>query len=228
MDRRPLPAAGDAMRQRPFGEIGGTTFHVVNRAIHGQLLFRDFGAYLAYVRLLARMLGRVPIDMFAFCLMPNHVHFLLRPAGERDLVSFMQQLTSQHAMGLRRWTGTKGRGAVYQSRYWASPVQKNLYFCRVARYIERNPVRAVLVDRADQWLWSSASPIAAVQGVELAEWPVPRPSHWRNFVDGVEPPHELDYIRLQTQNRLPIGEPLEAEVSLATSATPVIAVSNRK
>src|SRR5690349_320974 len=102
------------MRQRPFGEIGGTTFHVVNRAIEGQLLFRDFGAYLAYMRLLARTLERVRVDMFGFCLMPNHVHFLLRPSGERDLVAFMQRLTSQHAMGLRRWTGTKGRGAVYQ------------------------------------------------------------------------------------------------------------------
>jgi putative transposase len=211
------------MRQRPFGEIGGTTFHVVNRAIEGQLLFRDFGSYLTYMRLMARALDRVPIDVFAFCLMPNHVHFLVRPAGERDLVSFMQKLTSQHAMGLRRWTGTRGRGAVYQSRYWASPVQNLLYFCRVVRYVERNPVRALLVDRAEHWLWSSASRIAILQGIHLAEWPVPRPAHWPSFIDGVEPQHELDYIRLQTRNRLPIGEPLETEASLASSATTVVA-----
>jgi putative transposase len=202
------------MRQRPFGEIGGTTFHVVNRAIEGQLLFRDFGGYLAFMRLMARTLARVPVDMFGFCLMPTHVHFLLRPTGERDLVIFMQQLTSQHAMGLRRWTGTKGRGAVYQSRYWASPVQNDLYFCRVARYVERNPVRARLVESANQWLWSSGAPIAAVQGIELADWPVPRPSHWRSFVDALEPPNELAYIRLQTQNRLPIGERLESRAPL--------------
>jgi putative transposase len=225
----PAPrAAGDAMRQRPFGEIGGTTFHVVNRAIEGQLLFRDFGAYLAYMRLLERTLGCVPVDMFGFCLMPNHVHFLLRPSGERDLVTFMQRLTSQHAMGLRRWTGTKGRGAVYQSRYWASRVHNELYFCRVARYVERNPVRARLVDRAEEWLWSSASPIPMVQGINLAEWPVPRPAHWRSYIDGVEPPDDLAYIRQQTLNRLPIGERLEAETGPASPAPLVVVSSERK
>lgn len=203
------------MRPRPFGEVAGTTFHVVNRAIEGQLLFRDFGAYLAFVRLMARALERSPVDLFAFCLMPNHVHLLLRPAGERDLVAFMQWLTSQHAMGLRRWSGTTGRGAVYQSRYWASAVQNDLYFCRVARYIERNPVRASLVDRTHDWLWSSASAIGLVQGIELAEWPVPRPSHWRSFVDVVESQQDLAYLRLQTLNRLPIGEPLEKEAQSA-------------
>ncbi|MEO5822474.1 MAG: transposase [Vicinamibacteraceae bacterium] len=216
------------MRQRPFGDIAGTTFHVVNRAIEGQLLFRDFGAYLAYTRLMARALDRVPIDMFAFCLMPNHVHFLLRPTGERDLVAFMQWLTSRHAMGVRRWSGTIGRGAVYQSRYWASPVQKELYFCRVARYIERNPVRASLVDRTHEWLWSSASPVGAVQGIKRAEWPVPRPSHWRSFVEGVESQSDLDYIRLQTLNRLPIGEAKEVDAISAIAEPIRDAATDRK
>jgi putative transposase len=204
------------MRPRPFGEIAQTTFHVVNRAIEGQLLFRDFGAYLAFIRLMSRALARVPIDMFAFCLMPNHWHLLLRPTAERDLVAFMQWLTSQHAMGVRRWTGTTGRGAVYQSRYWASAVHEQLYFCRVARYIERNPVRAGLADRTAGWLWSSASSVGPVQGITLAEWPVPRPCHWRSFVDGIESQQDLDYVRLRTRNRLPIGEPLELDALSAT------------
>jgi putative transposase len=215
------------MRPRPFGEIAGTTFHVVNRAIEGQLLFRDFGAYLAYIRLMARALDRGPIDLFAFCLMPNHVHLLLRPGGERDLVSFMQWLTSQHAMGLRRWSGTTGRGAVYQSRYWASPVQKELYFCRVARYIERNPVRASLAERTDRWLWSSASAVGPVQSIKLAEWPVPRPRHWRAFVDVVESQQDLAYIRLQTLNRQPIGEPSEAEAQSAIAESSDIALAEK-
>jgi putative transposase len=216
------------MRPRPFGDIAGTTFHVVNRAIEGQLLFRDFGAYLAFIRLMARAIDRVPIDMFAFCLMPNHVHLLLRPSGERDLAAFMQWLTSQHAMGVRRWSGTTGRGAVYQSRYWASPVQNDRYFCRVVRYVERNPVRASLAVRTHEWLWSSASPVGPVQGIELAEWPVPKPSHWRSFVDGVESPQDLEYIRLRTLNRLPIGEPLETDALSAVTEPIGVAVTGQK
>jgi putative transposase len=214
------------MRTRPFGEFTGTTFHVVNRAIEGHVLFRDFGDYLAYMRLLSRALERGAVSMFAFCLMPNHVHFLLRPETERALPAFMQWLTSLHAQGLRRWRGTRGRGAVYQARYWASPVQNRLYFCRVARYIERNPVRACLTERSRDWLWSSAAPTAVAQGIQLAEWPVPRPAHWRSFVDGVEAQTDLDYIRLRTLNRLPIGESQEAIALSESVSGPSVALTD--
>lgn len=209
------------MRTRPFGDLAGTTFHVVNRAIEGQVLFRDFGDYLAFVRLLSRALDRSAVSMFAFCLMPNHVHFLLRPSTDHALPAFMQWLTSMHAQGLRRWRGTRGRGAVYQSRYWASPVHNQLYFCRVVRYIERNPVRASLTGRSSDWLWSSAGSTIAVQGIQLAEWPVPRPAHWRSFVDGLEAQQDLDYIRLRTLNHLPIGEEQEASALLDKCGRPI-------
>ena len=66
------------IRQR--ADHAGPTYHVVNRAVFGQLLYKDFGEYLAYVRLMASVLDPSPIELFAFCLMPNHVHLLLADA----------------------------------------------------------------------------------------------------------------------------------------------------
>jgi len=185
----------------------GTTFHVVNRATRGELLFEDFGEYLAFLRLLAWALSRAPVDLFAYCLMPNHWHLLLRPATHRDLSAFIYALSKEHALGLRRWRGCEGHGAVYQGRYRASPVHTDTYFYRAVRYVERNPVRAKLAERADEWLWSSASRIGAIQGVLLTDWPLPRPSNWAEFVSDVEPQRDVDFIRQRTRRCEPLADP---------------------
>ena len=163
------------MPTRPRADHAGPTYHVVNRAVFGQLLYEDFGEYLAYVRLMAWALEQSPVDLFAFCLMPNHVHLLLRTPEEREMSAFMHRLTMTHALRLRGWRGTRGRGAVYQSRFKASLVANDSYFYRAVRYVERNPVRAKFVQRVEDWMWSSASPVAMLQGVGLARWPLPRP-----------------------------------------------------
>ena len=200
------------MPNHPTAGHAGTIFHVVNRATRGQLLFEDFGEYLLFNRLLAWALGRTPIDLFAYCLMPNHWHLLLRPEASHDLSQFMYDLTKQHALELRRWRDNLGTGAVYQGRYRASPVHAETYFYRAARYVERNPVRANLSERADGWLWSSASRVGIIQGVRLAEWPEPRPKTWSDFVNEVESPEDLALIRKRTRRCEPIDD-LEAELA---------------
>jgi putative transposase len=210
---------------RPRADAG-TTFHVVNRATHGELLYKDFGEYLSYLRLFACMLHRFPVDLFAFCLMPNHFHFLMRPATHAILIALMYELSKNHALGLRRWRGNEGRGAVYQGRYRASPVDSETYFYRAARYVERNPVRASLCERAEDWLWSSASRIGEIQGVLLSDWPVPRPENWLAFVNDVEPQQELDYIRRRTKRCELIAEPTTYIESLAISTGGRVAISD--
>jgi putative transposase len=204
------------MPDRPTAGFAGATFHVVNRAIHRQLICRDFGEYLSFVHILRWSLHQSAVDLFAFSVMPNHFHLLVRPVGEKDLPIFMHRLQMTHALSLRRWRGTEGRGAVYQGRYRASRVHDESYFYRAARYVERNPVRAGLSERPDEWLWSSASPIAAVQGIRLATWPVPRPAGWTDFVNQVEPESDLAFIRRRFKRREPL---IEADLEAATPAT---------
>jgi putative transposase len=192
--------------KRPSDGFGGTVFHAVNRATQDQLLFRDHGEFLAFQHLLARALVERPIRLLACCLMPNHWHMVLWPAADTEMAAFFHWLCGTHARALRRWRGTEGRGAVYQGPFRAVPVETETYFYRVIRYVERNALRAGLVDRAEAWPWSTASPVCRMQGIDLAPWPVERPRRWLEFVNDIEPVPDLDFIRDRTSRRKPIQQ----------------------
>jgi putative transposase len=216
----------ETMPYRPPFDFPDTTFHVVNRAIHRQLLCRDFSEYLAHLRILSWAVRVSPIDLFALCLMPNHFHLLVRAATQRDLAKFMHRFQMTHAMKLREWRGTVGCGAVYQSRYRASRVHEDSYFYRAVRYVERNPVRAKLTGRPDEWMWSSASPVAQIQGIQLAEWPLPRPENWTDFVNQIEPESELALVRRRTARREPLIDPAVEALTPAIQLAGVAADSD--
>lgn len=183
----------------------GHVFHVMSRATRGQVLFRDPSDYLLFQALLARAVEERLIRLLAYCLMPNHWHMALWPSADDQISAFVQWLCAVHARRLHLKCGTYGRGAVYQSRFKAVPVHTETYFYRVLRYIERNAVRGGLCERADQWPWSSASLEGRGQGIVIADWPVPRPPHWLDFVNDDEPFVDLDFIRAQTASGDSIG-----------------------
>ena len=125
-----------------------------------------------------------PMRITAYCLMPNHWHLLLWPQGDRDLPRFLHWLETKHASRYRRQTETTGEGAVYQSRYTAVPVTDLLDYLRVCRYIERNPVAAHLVERAEDWRWSSAPQRAGARtDLPMDDGPMPLPSNWLDLVN---------------------------------------------
>jgi putative transposase len=139
--------------------------------------------------------------------MPNHWHFLLSPTVDGELSRFMHWLTTTHA---RRWQtkrGLDGQGAVYQGRFKAIPVSTDNHFLRVCRYVERNALRASLVERAEDWNWSSLSrrTVAGSQ-IPLSTWPVARPSDWVCFVNTVQTHAELDDIRVAIRRCEPFGD----------------------
>ena len=208
------------MPRNPCAGTAGHLFHVTNHAIEGQLLCRNFGEFLALERLLARALKAVPIRLLSFCLMSNHWHLLLWPEADDDTRNFVRWLSMTHARNLRAWRGSSGGGAVYKGRYDASAVEAPAYFYTVVRYIERNPVRAGIVDRADEWLWSSASPTYALHGIELADWPLPRPADWNAFMNDVEPLEDLEFVREKISRGQAIARPRIVETSLAVASIP--------
>jgi putative transposase len=183
----------------------GHVFHVMNRATRGQLLFRDPAEFQGFQALLARALRDRAMRMLSYCLMPNHFHMALWPSAPDQISTFLQWLCATHARRLHRKRGTSGCGAVYQSRFKAVAVHNETYFYRVLRYIERNAARAELCDRADEWAWSSASAAGRGLGIVIADWPIPRPPHWLDFVNDHEPLADLDFIRTQTASGEPIG-----------------------
>jgi putative transposase len=122
--------------------------------------------------------------IIAYCLMPNHWHLLLWPEGDRDLSRFLHWLETTHASHHRRQTHTIGQGAVYQSRFTAIPVTDVLHFLTVCRYVERNPLAADLVARAEEWRWSSAAQRAGADtDLPMDDGPMPLPVGWLALVN---------------------------------------------
>jgi putative transposase len=184
---------------------GGVVFHVMNRATRGQVLFDAPADYQMWEDLLVESQERYGMRILGFCPMPNHWHQLLWPRNDSDLRLYVSRVTFLHARQIHRRRGTLGRGAIYQGRYRAVPVETDSYFYRVMSYIERNPVRAGLVDRAEDWPWSSASVQRRASRVALSDWPLPRPDDWSAFVNADQPQRDVDFIRARTASRLPIA-----------------------
>jgi putative transposase len=143
------------MPRKPRLTFGNQVYHVLNRAAGKRILFRTPSDYSAFEQVLREACARTGMRVLAYCLMPNHCHFLLWPMENGDLQRFMQWLTATHA---RRWNTARGRvghGAVYQSRFKSIPVSSDTHLLVVWRYVERNALRANLVKAAEEWQWGS-------------------------------------------------------------------------
>ena len=185
---------------------GGVTFHVINRGVRRLTLFQHDGDYLAWLRAFGEAQRRVPIDLFAYCLMPNHFHMVLRPRDDGDLAEFMRLGTVTHSKRWHECRGSKGTGAVYQGRYRAFPIGSDRYFLNACRYVEANPLRASLVPRAEDWKWSSLSIRRKnFHLLTLAEWPILQPAGWVNLVNAACSQADLDALRRSVRRSAPFG-----------------------
>jgi putative transposase len=178
-------------------------FHVLNRAAKRSVLFHGTSDYAAFERLLAEAVARLEIALFAYCIMPNHWHLVLTPKAAGAMSRFMHWMTTTHA---RRWQnvhGVAGLGAVYQGRFKAIPIANDSHFLWVCRYVERNPLRASLVERAEDWRWSS---LDTTNSSWLTEWPIPRPSDWLSEVNKPQTEAELEHFRHAMRIGQPFGD----------------------
>lgn len=195
------------MPPRPCRATGQLVFHVFNRAIQGLMLFEQAGDYAEFLDLAKQACARFRMRVLVYAIMPNHWHLVLWPTHDEGLSAFMHWLTATHAKRWRKAKNSKGRGAVYQGRFKAIAVQWDHHLYRLCLYVERNPLRSRLVDRAEDWSWSSASPLAADESrPQLTAWPVAKPDDWLALVNAVQSRRELEQIRAAIRRGLPFGD----------------------
>jgi putative transposase len=185
--------------------VGGLCYHVINRGNAKQRVFRKPEDYAAFARLLGEASERLPMRLVAWCLLPNHFHLVLWPHEDGDLSRWMQWLLTAHVRRYHRHY--KSSGHVWQGRFKAFPIQQDEHLAAVLRYVERNPLRACLVRRAEDWLWSSLSMTKDESHPILHPGPVPRGQTWCDWVNGVESEAELLAIRHSLARGTPFGAP---------------------
>jgi len=133
--------------------VPGLPHHVTQRGNRREPIFFEDGDHEIYRDLLAEQARKAGVEVWAYCLMPNHVHLILTPSTALGLgraVGEAHRRYTNFINGRRRWTGH-----LFQSRF-GSVVMDEAHLAAAALYVALNPVRARLTRRAADWPWSSA------------------------------------------------------------------------
>jgi REP element-mobilizing transposase RayT len=140
------------MAPRPRIEYANAVYHVTVRGDRREPIFADDHDRLTLLRLIADTLPARAAHAYAYCLMGNHFHLVLRTA-EPNLSAVMHRIDGEFTRAYNRRHGTVGH--VFQGRYHDVIVDADSHLLTVCRYVDANPVRAGLVESAVDWHWSS-------------------------------------------------------------------------
>jgi len=177
---------------------GGICYHVINRGNRRACVFHTDADYRSFLNLINRACEKQPMRVVGYCLMPNHFHLVLWPHGDGDLSRWMQWLLTAHVRVYHRFYGTDGR--VWQGRFKAFPIQADEHLLTVLRYVERNALRANLVDKAENWQW-----VSAAGGRGRDEMPIELPGDWLKILNEPQSGAELDTVRQSVNRERPLG-----------------------
>jgi len=139
------------MPRKPRIEVAGGLYHVITRGNNRRKIFRSRDDYLKFTDFVQQQKSKLPFYLYAYCLMPNHVHLLMEMRD--DFVSRIMQriLTSYSQYHNRKYNKV---GHVFQGRYKSILCQTDQYLGELVRYIHLNPVRAKIVRRPEDFEYS--------------------------------------------------------------------------
>lgn len=128
--------------------------HITQRGNNRATVFFDDEDRQTYLKLLAGYAQKHDFQIWAYCLMDNHIHLLAVPETETSLARGIGLTNQVYTQYLNRKLNQSGR--IWQNRFFSCVVENNQYLWAVARYIERNPLKAGLVENVEAYRWSSA------------------------------------------------------------------------
>lgn len=181
----------------------GVPHHVTQRGNRRQRTFfgeEDYRAYISYAATWCRIFR---VHIWAYCLMPNHVHLVAVPDDEHGLRKAIGETHRRYTVRVNSRNGW--RGHLWQGRFFSCPMDES-HTLAAARYIELNPVRAGFVDAPEQYKWSSAR--AHLQGVNDRLVKVAPlldlTSSWQNLLSE-DPQVDIGIFRRHEATGRPIG-----------------------
>jgi len=202
--------------------IPGWPYHVTQRGNRQEAVFLNDDQRRRYLRLLEDYSAERGLVIRAYCLMTNHIHLVVVPQNANALAETLRPVHSRYAQEFNYQTGM--RGVLWQGRFHSCLLEGSHYWTAV-RYVERNPVRAGMVSRAEDYPWSSAGLRCGLRRDSLLAEPGPldwprwlwnmpgqeQRARWSKWLAKTEDEVSLRLLR----NHVRTGQPLGSKAGLA-------------
>ncbi len=208
------------MPRKPRVLEANRVYHVFNRRTDRQRLFPSPRSFDEFFLLMEEGRARYNVRICGYCVMETHWHqaiWIREGNGRAAAIGYLRRLSSRHALGFRAASGTRGEGHVYQDRYKAKPVDDELGYLTLLRYIEANPLAAGLVDRAEQWQWCSLAERISGRKRIVDEGPVPLPFDWLEIVNATCRREEQQGTEVRVGTEVRPGTEVRAGTEVATT-----------
>jgi putative transposase len=184
----------------------GYPHHIIQRGNNRQKIFFDQEDRRLYLKWLRKYCLECGCTIHAYCLMSNHVHLLIVPQYNYSLAKIMQKLSLRFTQHINKKYNRTGR--LWECRFYSALVDKESYLWSIGRYIERNPVRAKIVSKPDEYRWSSAK--VNITGKEM-DFIKPiwqddtERKEYSTFLNNPDKEEEIEIIKKSTISGKPIG-----------------------
>ncbi len=193
----------------------------------------DRTTYLAWLKEYAE---KHAVRVLAYCLMTNHIHLILVPSAKEGLHGVLKPFHMRYAQRINRNRGWSGH--VWQGRYFSAPLDE-AYTWAAIRYVERNPVRAKMVGRAEEYRWSSAPAHCGLCSDPILskgrEWTqtIATGQAWSKWLSEPDEPEKLEILRRNIDKGLPCGseefiERLSKQVGRSLKFVPQVDLGEKK
>ncbi|TWT67132.1 transposase [Allorhodopirellula solitaria] len=189
-------------------DASGHCYHMLNRANLRATIFEKEADYEAFEKIIDEGIERFEIDLFAYCVMPNHYHLLVRPGKDGEMGRFGHYIGLTHTQRYHAHYKTTGLGHLYQGRFKSFPVQTDEHFLTVARYVERNAFAAKLCKRPEDWRfgslhhWQTKSKSCSKR---ISGWPIRRTANWVQHVATEFSTMEREQLDWSVKRGVPFG-----------------------
>ena len=198
------------MPRRPRIVHPNEPHHITQRGFGRQLIFDIDDDRRLFLRLLGKYATQYELEIWGYCLMPNHFHLIAVPHNPGSIANALRQLQADYAryFNLRRDT----TGHLWQSRYHSTPMD-DANTWRALAYIERNPVRAAITEQAELFPWSSAPFHYGIQSpppwLNVTAWRSHwKPAQWRRLLrESKDETAFAEQFHAATATGRPLGDP---------------------
>jgi putative transposase len=183
----------------------GYPHHITQRGNYRQAVFNTDEDFTTYLRLLRKYSEKYTLKIWAYCLMNNHVHFVAVPMHADSLAKTFNTLHMMYSRYFNHKSGANGH--LWQGRFF-SCVLDEPHLHAAVRYVENNPVRAKIIDKAEDYQWSSAGfHVYKYPGSVLAEdcYLTETVKDWREYLNENGDPHMIATLIQSTKNGRPCG-----------------------